>query len=157
MRRIYWTVETGPYFEVDTAMAKEEEFEPIGEEQHGFVPVLVARSRREANDYCQLFSDHDIPAIVGDEDLAEHEQPLKPAGPDLMGGVPVLVEQDMLEEAREIIADREDIEGLQTDGDDELEDEDDDFHFVGALDEETGEDTDLIYEDDEPGPDEGAS
>jgi len=126
-------------------MARKEESGVSKKDRHGFVPVVVVRTRAEAEEYCQLFSDHDIPAKMGDGDSDETDAPA-------IDGVPVLVEEDRLDEAKEIIADREDLEEFQAaDDEDELDDDDDeeDFHFV---EDELGgieEDDDLLYDDDD--------
>jgi len=105
--------------------------EPIDDELPGdddYVPALFARNMEEAEEYCELLSDHDIPARAGTD-----EEPLDQADPDhraagrrgMTHGVPVLVPESLLDEASEVIADREDFAGFDDDEDDEEEDEDD--------------------------------
>lgn len=123
-------------------MARKEEFGISKKDRHGFVPVMVVRSREEAEEYCQLFSDHDIPAKMGDDDSVE-------SGLSAVGGIPVLVEREMLGEAKEIIADREDLEEFQVvdDDDDQDNEDDEDFHFVEDELSEIDEEKDLLCDD----------
>jgi len=111
-------------------MAKRDD-ETIGlpdETEDTLVPAVFARSPAEADVYCELLSDHEIPAIVGDEDsLAGGHHPARHG---MTHGLPVLVPEPMLDEAGEVIANREESEGLLTvDDDDPDEDYDDDDHF----------------------------
>ena len=84
---------------------QEEEFEPIGDEPSTYVPAVFAHSATEAEFYRDLLKDHDIPAILGTED--EDETIGRPV---ISRGVPVLVPDAFLEEASEVIADREDLD-----------------------------------------------
>ncbi len=106
-----------------------------GEEDLGQpVPVVYASSLVEAEWYCQLLDDHDIPAVP-DEDYTG-PRPKETLGPRT--GVAVLVPESLLEESREIIADMEDLE-LFEDEDEDLEDEDEDLQIGFELEGE-GED-----------------
>jgi len=132
-------------------MAKKEEHGTF-QEHSGYVAVLIARSVEEAEHYCQLFNDHDIDAIMGDGDLDDLQAKCELTEGPAIGGVPVLVSEEMLDEAKEILADRENLDEFQAAGDqclDEQEDEEEDFGFV---EEELGEDLDedegLLYEED---------
>ena len=117
MNCVYWCADIGFSFEACTAMSpSKEEFD-----NDSFVPAVVARSRQEAEEYCLLFSDHDIPAQIGDEDSLDDE---KCQSCGIVTGVPVLVTKGMLDEAAEVLANREDLEGFQIDEDDD-QDEDD--------------------------------
>jgi hypothetical protein len=111
---------------------QEEEFEPIGDEPEQYVPAVFAHSAAEAEFYRDLLKDHEIPAVLGTEDeVADAERPI------ISRGVPVLVPDAFLEEASEVIADREDLDEY----DDELEDEDDeDEEDELELDDDTEED-----------------
>lgn len=64
------------------------------------VPAVYARSVAEADQYAQLLLDHDIPHVV-DEDY-EPDAPADAAARN--GSVPVLVPESFLDEARDIIA-----------------------------------------------------
>lgn len=95
-----------------------------------FVPAVFARSIEEAEDYRQLLDDHDIPAIVADEEQAGATAP-----PGLRKGfsrgVPVLVPEAMLEEAGEVIAERDETDAFGLDEDEE-ESEDEAFALDGT-------------------------
>lgn len=104
----------------------EQEFE--GEDLGRFVPAVYARDVDEALELQELLEDHDILVKIGEED--EDDRPRKTKGKTIRKsaaarGVPVLVPEEMLEEAREIIAERNEIDEFD-DVDDEVEDEDDD-------------------------------
>ena len=120
---------------------QEEEFEPIGDEPVTYVPAVFAHSAAEAEFYRDLLKDHEIPAILGTEDeVADAERPI------ISRGVPVLVPDAFLEEASEVIADREDLDEY----DDEIEEEEDEDEEeeLGIVD-DTEEDEDLDEEEDE--------
>ena len=106
----------------------EEEFEGQEEEYSDFVPAVFARSLNEAQKYQELLNDHDIPAIVGlDEELqSEEDTPHVKRRKGMTHGVPVLVPEVLLDEASEVIADREEHDEFDTDEDDDLEDDEDD-------------------------------
>ena len=102
---------------------------PLGSEAEDFVPAVVARNPEEAEEYRELLNDHDIPAILHTDD---EEPPAKagrtrPAGGKIVSrGVAVLVPEALLDEASEIIADRDydDIKiGEDPDGEDEDEED----------------------------------
>ena len=138
-------------------MAGDEKYWISEHETSGYVLVLVARSASEAEHYCQLFSDHDIPATIGDEDETEH---FRTPSALPMGGVPVLVAEEMLDEAKEIVADREDVEEFRVvfeedDLEDDDEDETEEFGIVEELEDDLEDDTsDLLVEDDDYDEDE---
>lgn len=95
-----------------------------------FVPAVLARSVEEAQRYRELLDDHDIPAILGtDDELADMEDEdqrlARLAG--ITHGVPVLVPESLLDEANEIISDRETFEGFEDDADEFDDDEDDEI------------------------------
>lgn len=93
---------------------------PLSSEGDGeeFVPAVVARSETEAEEYAELLSDHDIPAVVGDEEDVPKENS---AARRISRGVPVLVPEALLDEASEVIADREDLTPFSEDEEDEDE------------------------------------
>ena len=122
---------------------------PSEDERCGYVPVIMARSRQEAEEYCQLFEDHDIDVVMGDEDLDDTEVKGKLPSSLPVGGIPILVAEDMLDEAREVLADREDVEDFAlADDEDEFEEEDDEDEFDLVVDLE-GDSDDLLDDDDE--------
>ncbi|MCE5326999.1 MAG: hypothetical protein LLG01_11365 [Planctomycetaceae bacterium] len=106
--------------------------EPSGSFEGGlsdFVPAVFARSVEEAEDYRALLDDHDIPAIIGsDDELVETEdqQHRMARKGGMTQGVPVLVPEVLLDEASEIIADRQDDEEFRKGEDDLFDDEDED-------------------------------
>jgi len=109
------------------------------------VPVVLARSEEEAEVYCELLHDHDLPAVVGDDDALDGNGHRMRHG--MTRGVPVLVPEVMLDEAGEVIASREESEELLAgDDDDEPDyDDDDDDHF--GLSEVDEDDDDLDADD----------
>ena len=130
------------------------------EEYTNFVPAVVARSAAEAEEYYQLLSDHDIPAMIGDEDIeVGKDEDLKSAKRRGMSrGVPVLVPDVMLDEASEVIADREDLdededlglgEGLDSELSRPLSEEEDKDDLLLEDDEEDEEDLDEFEDDEE--------
>jgi hypothetical protein len=112
------------------------------------VPVVFGRDEDEAEEYRQLLEDHEIEATVGFDGL---EDPDAENGRAMSRGIPVLVPDSLLDEASEIIADREDTEEFDVEDDfDEVEDDEED-EFTIELDEEDlgGEAVDYLDEDDE--------
>ncbi len=83
-----------------------------------YVPALFARSLEEAQTFQELLGDHDIPAILADDDLdvdddddeqeddENQDQPEGDMGPAISRGVTVLVPEAFLDEASEVIAQR---------------------------------------------------
>ncbi len=103
-----------------------------------FVPVMVARSADDAEKYCELLNDHDIPAALAEEETDPDGQGAAKAVRDKGSsrGVPVLVPEELLDEAGEIIADHEDADEYLADSD-EADDEDDvEFGFGEELSDE---------------------
>lgn len=133
-----------------------------GEDYSDFVPAVFAPSVEEAERYRDLLSDHDILALVGDED---GDEKTRGAGNHsaMTHGVPVLVPEVFLDEASEVIADHEDIDEFQVADDEVDDDEDEELGLEGTLNAELdkpfGEDDEddedgLLNEDDEDYPDE---
>lgn len=120
-------------------MAKKANEKPGGEE---LTPVVYGRDIEEAERFRDLLEDHEIPAVIADED---GDFPRSAAGE-----VPVLVPAELLEEAGEIIAEREDLDEFEVEDDefyDEDEDEEDeltelDADVYGAVEEEEEEEED---------------
>jgi len=133
-------------------------------EYRDFVPVVFSRGAEEAHRYRELLDDHDIPAIVGDEDTEGKSE----TGDDVQAaqmtrGVPVLVPDALLDEASEVIADRESLEEFAiTDEDAEEDDEDEEDELglgkegFGLEMEEAFDQEDLLEEDDGPDANEDA-
>jgi len=126
------------------------------------VPAVFGRNADEADLYRQLLEDHDIPALIGDDEVLDKVQKDAARRPGMTRGVAVLVPEAMLDEASEVIADREETEGFSladTDDefDDEDEEEDEEFGFsetnelgiVGADDEDEEDLLGLEEEDDD--------
>ena len=125
------------------ARKRKDDLERSEEDFEDFVPAVFARSAEEAEEYREILNDHDIPAIVGDDGLigdkpGGRQKPPAPKG--MTRGVPVLVPEVLLDEASEVIADR-DYDELQEEETDE--DEDEEVGLAGG----TGEDADLAAED----------
>ena len=116
------------------------------DEMGEFVSVVVARSPEEAEMYRVLLDDHDIPAILatdeGLEELAEDGRTILQGA--VSHGTPVLVPESLLDEASQVISEREDFQDLElgSDEEEEEEEEEDDLQELGELtelDDETGE------------------
>lgn len=123
------------YFRVGSTMARDEDaFDnpPAGSD---FVPVVVARSVEDAEMFRELLEDHDIPSILGtEENIQETGTDSDDLGEAMTHGVPVLVPEGLLDEAGEIIADREDFEELSEE--DDFDEEDEDFSLDDGMTEE---------------------
>lgn len=109
------------------------------EEEEDFLPVVYARSADEAQEYQQLLEDHDIPVKIGDED--DESQSGKDKKKRAVG-IPLMVPEDRLDEASDIIANQEE----------EVEDEDEDFDDDEDEDQEVGQE---LTEEDDPVGEEG--
>ena len=71
-----------------------------------YVPAVYARSAREAEQYAELLADHGIPSVVD----ADYEPGQSEANnPAPTGGVPVLVPGSLLDDARDIVAEFEEM------------------------------------------------
>jgi len=105
-------------------MSGEEHFKISQKDRSSFTRVVLARSWKEAESYVELLRDHDIPAGIDTSDGDD-------CGP--MDGVPVLVPEDMMDEATEIVADREDLEDFRPDAEDADKEDDEEFGFVEEL------------------------
>ncbi len=118
--------------------SEEELIDPSKKDE--FVPAVFARSQQEAELYRQLLEDHDIDAVIGYEETEETND----AEGKMTHGMPVLVLESFLDEASEIIADREDLDEFDTDDEfDEDEDEDEFKNYGPVLDgDEDDEDED---------------
>jgi len=109
---------------------------PMGPEELGeLLPVAYAASLEEAEHYRQLLEDHDISAVV-DEDYSPTTPPPEPLP---VGAVAVLVPASLLEDAREVIDDFEDLDVLLERDDEEEQEEEDDGYGEGEEDLEDAE------------------
>ena len=139
--------------------ADEEPFDSESFDKDDYVPAFFAKNLQEAEEYCELLSDHEIPARAGlDEELLADADPDHRAASrrGITHGVPVLVPESLLDEASEVIADREDLDEFEDDEEDEEEEEEDDEEFglgeVAAddlLDDEDEDGEDPIFGDDD--------
>ncbi|MHC4294464.1 MAG: hypothetical protein ACYSTL_02640 [Planctomycetota bacterium] len=131
---------------------EDEEFVHSGEEYADFVPVVVVHSPEEAEEYRELLSDHDIPAVVDDGESVSGNETRAGQKRTVSRGVSVLVPEVLLDEASEIIADREDLDEFRVDDEDD-EDEDEEFDLEEAPDSEPrtelDDEEDLFFEADE--------
>ncbi len=93
------------------------ELDNLGE----YVPVVYAHSFEQADWYCQLLEDHDIPAIT-DED---YEPPPGNKSDRHHRGVPILVPKSMLTDARECISQLDEMESFCQD--DDIDEDGDEF------------------------------
>jgi len=135
----------------------EEKFDSFEDEAPSdFVPAIFARSVDEAEKYRELLDDHDIPALVGSEDFGNKKDKRK-----MSRGVPVLVPESLLDEASEIIAEKEELDEFETDdeneegedieeisdgADEDDDDDDEEFEFDEEEDSEEGEFDDDLFE-----------
>ncbi len=120
-------------------------------EESQYVPAFFARHVDEADEYCELLHDHDIPARAGLEDEVIEEMDAEHVAAAQRGmthGVPVLVPESLLDEASEIIADRQDLSEFDEldEEDEEDEDEEDDTFDLSEIDEP---DEDFLDDEDE--------
>ena len=105
------------------------------------VPVVFARSVEEAEQYRQLLEDHDIEAIIGGEDF-ETCIDVEAARGKRAHGLPVLVPETCLDEAGEVIANREELDEFDLNDKDDEEDEDE-----HGLDPEAEDPPELIFDE----------
>jgi len=114
-----------------------------------FVPVVFARSEEEAQEYQELLGDHDILATLATvEDVKEGDADSALRKGQMSRGVPVLVPEVLLDEASEIIADREDTDEFVVDDDDD-DDNDEDLEYAEGFDGTLGDPIDDDDDDDE--------
>ena len=108
-------------------MAYDSDYDVGSEDLGEYVPVIYARSPDEADKYRQLLEDHDIPAMVDEE---YEPGPIR-ASRKAFGGVPVLVPQSLLEDAREFITEIDEITALGSEEDDLYDDEEEQDFALG--------------------------
>jgi hypothetical protein len=144
--------------------AEEEPFDSESFGKDNYMSAFFARNIEEAEEYCELLSDHDIPARAGlDEELLAKADPEHRAASrrGMTHGVPVLVPESLLDEASEIIADREGFDEFEDEEETDEEEDEEDFGLgeVAAVDLLGGEDDDedeeeSLFGDDEEDEDE---
>ena len=101
-------------------MSKEKTNDTESDDLGGYVPVVYAHSFEQADWYCQLLEDHDIPAIT-DED---YKPPPGSKSDHHHRGVPILVPKSMLADATECISQLDEMESFCEEDDiDESDDE----------------------------------
>jgi len=124
-------------------------FEPPEDGSEEFVSAVVARSPEEAQRYRDLLEDHGIPALIEAENEGAGAEP--PVPRSLRQGIPVLVPEALLDEASEVIADRENLDEfeLAEEEDQEDEEEDDDELGMGQIEEADDLEPAEFEEDDE--------
>ncbi len=106
----------------------------------GFVAVIYARNLTEAEFYKGLLDSNDIPAIIEDAASEVIGMPESIVGK----GVPVLVPDEMLDEASEVLA-----EHGETEEDDQLEEFEDNDQFEGEEIEDVDDEIDEFDDDDD--------
>ncbi len=133
-------------------MSPEDKASDASSEYDEYVTAVVARNRGEAEQYRDLLSDHDIPAVVDEEELDKTEESAS-RSKGIVRGVQVLVPEVLLDEASEVIADREEAEDFGVDSEEAISDKDDDEDL--GLDTEINPDEGdaLFLDDDEDGHD----
>jgi hypothetical protein len=139
--------------------AEEEPFDSESFGKDNYMSAFFARNIEEAQEYCELLSDHDIPARAGlDEELLAKADPEHRAASrrGMTHGVPVLVPESLLDEASEIIADREGFDEFEDEEETDEEEDEEDFGLgeVAAVDLLGGEDDDEDEEESLFGDDE---
>lgn len=115
---------------------KDPKFDDVDPEDLGeYAPAVYGQSHEEAEKYRQLLEDHDVPAVI-DED---YEPTAARATGTVQEGVPVLVPESLLEEAKGYIASMEEMNEL-VDNEGYLDGEDDENGYggVGGLDIDEG-------------------
>ncbi len=143
--------------------AEDEPFDPETFSDGDYVPAFFARDIAEAEEYCELLSDHEIPARAGlDAELLDEADPDHRAASHrgMTHGVPVLVSERLLDEASEVIADRDDFSDFEDDDEVDDDDDDDDSFGLGEVDDEdllnaADDDAPLIGDGDGDGDDGG--
>ena len=123
----------------------EDDFEAMDlDEQDDFIPILYAEDLAEAERYCQVLVDHDIPAIV-DEDYEDIDS-LDDAG--IRQGIAVLAPSALGEEAGSLIEQFEEINATIDENGEFVQDSAD--YNEGEADELAGDGRDTVdYDDDD--------
>jgi hypothetical protein len=145
--------------------AEEEPFDSESFGKDNYMSAFFARNIEEAQEYCELLSDHDIPARAGlDEELLAKADPEHRAASrrGMTHGVPVLVPESLLDEASEIIADREGFGEFEDEEETDEEEDEEDFglgevaagDLLGGEDDDEDEEESLFGDDEEDEDDE---
>ena len=140
--------------------AEEEPFDSESFGKDNYMSAFFARNIEEAQEYCELLSDHDIPARAGlDEELLAKADPEHRAASrrGMTHGVPVLVPDSLLDEASEIIADREGFDEFEDKEETDEEEDEEDFglgevaaaDLLGGKDDDEDEEESLFGDDEE--------
>jgi len=140
--------------------AEEEPFDSESFGKDNYMSAFFARNIEEAQEYCELLSDHDIPARAGlDEELLAKADPEHRAANrrGMTHGVPVLVPESLLDEASEIIADREGFDEFEDKEETDEEEDEEDFglgevaaaDLLGGKDDDEDEEESLFGDDEE--------
>jgi hypothetical protein len=140
--------------------AEEEPFDSESFGKDNYMSAFFARNIEEAQEYCELLSDHDIPARAGlDEELLAKADPEHRAASrrGMTHGVPVLVPESLLDEASEIIADREGFDEFEDKEETDEEEDEEDFglgevaaaDLLGGKDDDEDEEESLFGDDEE--------
>jgi DNA-directed RNA polymerase subunit delta len=110
-----------------------------------FITLLFARNLAEAEFYKSLLEEHEIPVLIEDENTESMGLP------DLARGVPVLVQDDQIEIAQDIIEQRTSLDDELDDelDDDDDEEEEDEFEDMEVLDLEEVEVVDVDDDDED--------
>ena len=107
----------------------DDDLDVFGNDEFGeFVPAVFARSRDSAEKYREVLEDHDIPVVLSDE-REDPSDELAPPRRGITNGVAVMVPDALLDEASEIIANREETDEFEED--DEFDEEDGDEFTLG--------------------------
>ena len=131
-------------------MSVEDDIGAMKGEFKDFVTVAFARSIEDAQQYRELLNDHDIPAVVANPDDLEEDALKSHSNSAITHGVPVLVPDVLLDEASEIIADREDVDEFCVDNEDP-DDDDDSNDDIGLTEKNfDDDDDDMLFGGDEP-------
>jgi hypothetical protein len=112
-----------------------------------YVLAFRAHSTAQAEAFCQLLEDHEIPALVGEEaeDVLNVDELPAPRE-----GIAICVPETFLEEAQEIVADMEDCEDFEDFEDDlDAEDEESEIDFDDGMSEATEESLGATGDDDD--------
>jgi hypothetical protein len=128
----------------------DDDLDVFGNDEYGeFVPAVFARSRESADKYREVLEDHDIPVVLSDERGDEDtDDELAPPRPGMTNGVAVMVPDALLDEASEIIANREETEDFEED--EEFDDEEDgDFTLGDGFGEADEEDVGIEEEEED--------
>lgn len=120
-------------FGVELAVSMDDDWISPDDEGEMMVPAVLARSMAEAEVYCELLGDHDIPAVIGDgvcdvDDVDVGDDVVHRTG-GMTHGVPVLVPEVLLDDAGEIISRRDDLDEFDLIEDVGQDDADDDGSY----------------------------